>query len=1178
MPELPCRLFSPQAHFQELYQSGLDSREYSHLSIQRKLGKITWEDRSITSLQYCENTHLPRIRVYRNAMDNAKALALKGCVTDEVNQNLTSAQKLALRFHFRLGHIGFQHVQWLGRQGLLGPEGVTMGSKTSFTIPKCAACQFGKQGRTPTAGKRVMFEDSGALSKDKILPGQRIFVDQYESRHPGRTFASKGASSSLKYMGGTLFYDAASGYISINHQHGFTAAETIQSKMSFEQEASQSGVSVSEYHTDNGVFNAQSFMKEIADKGQGIRFSGVSAHHQNGAAENGIKLVVRNARTMMLHVALRWPGYADQDLWPMAMSHAVHLWNHTPKMATGLAPIEIFSGSKSDYNHLLNAHPWGCPVYILEPKLRDGHKIPKWEPRSRRGQFMGISPNHASSVHLVRNLQTGSITPQFHLVFDDFFETVFSKGEQEPDVWPELVTFQSFANDFDDDAYRPDLADEWLNPTELQDRVTNREEERHRVLNSLNTQGRRNDESNNNNRNNRNTATNDNNRRTDSTNEPQIVQPPPTPVATFPEPNDQGVPIVDEPLPALVPPPEPRSERRYPQRNRKPTKRLIEEEGFGFYSAPRNYIFMGRALLSRWRTTQSDYRYIVALLTSVDTLGLEGVHPAIAQFPAALKVSKKDPDSPLFQEAMTGPYREEFLEAMRVEVSELEHHQCWDVVAATAVPEGAKVLPTMWVFKIKRFPDGRVRRFKARLVVRGDFQVEGEDYDEKYAPVVPWSTVRLMLSIAASQGLATRQVDFSNAFVQAHLHETKPIYVKAPPTFHSDVSDQIVLKLNRSLYGLVQAPLYWGNHLRDALVYDHGFTESLTSPCLYYRDGVVILTYVDDCLFFAKDKRQIDALLESIRKKSDLQFTIEDDAFTFLGVQLKTHDDGTVEFLQTGLIDKILKHCNMTECNTKSTPANQTPLGTDANGPSFDKSFDYASIVGMMMYLSSNSRPDIQFAVHQCARFTHCPKRSHGEAILRICRYLQGTKDRGLCFKPTETLKLDCYCDADFAGLYNVEHHQDPVCVKSRTGFCLTLGDCPLLWVSKLQTEIALSTTEAEYIALSQAIRELLPMRALFQEVGTTLKLKCAIPTILHSTVFEDNNGALSLATSPKISPRTKHIAVKYHHFRSKIGSDKGIIIQRVDTKEQKADIFTKGLGAQQFDYIRRLVMGWPNT
>jgi hypothetical protein len=157
--------------------------------------------------------------------------------------------------------------------------------------------------------------------------------------------------------------------------------------MRFEQEALQSGVSVDCYHTDNGVFKAREFQAELTEKGQGICFSGVSAHFQNGAAENGIKLVVHNARTMMLHVALRWPGFAEQELWLMAMSHAVHLWNHTPKMGSGLAPIKVFTGSKTDYTHLLNVQPWGCPVYVLEPKLRDGHKLPKWEPRSKRGQY-----------------------------------------------------------------------------------------------------------------------------------------------------------------------------------------------------------------------------------------------------------------------------------------------------------------------------------------------------------------------------------------------------------------------------------------------------------------------------------------------------------------------------------------------------------------------------------------------------------------------------------------------------------------------------------------------------------------------------------------------------------------------------------------------------------------------
>jgi hypothetical protein len=143
IPDLPCRLFSPQAHFQELFQSGLDPRETSAFTIKRNNGVITWETGSPTTLNFCETTHLPRLCVYRKALDSAKALALKGCVTDEVNQNLTSKRKLALCFHFRLGHIAFQHVQWLGRQGLLGPEGVKMG-KDALAAPKCAVCQFGK--------------------------------------------------------------------------------------------------------------------------------------------------------------------------------------------------------------------------------------------------------------------------------------------------------------------------------------------------------------------------------------------------------------------------------------------------------------------------------------------------------------------------------------------------------------------------------------------------------------------------------------------------------------------------------------------------------------------------------------------------------------------------------------------------------------------------------------------------------------------------------------------------------------------------------------------------------------------------------------------------------------------------------------------------------------------------
>jgi hypothetical protein len=143
---------------------------------------------------------------------------------------------------------------------------------------------------------------------------------------------------------------------------------------------------VKTYHTDNGVFTSKEFMAELFEKGQGIRYCGVSAHFQNGVAENAIKNVTTRARTMMIHAALRWPDCTDRDLWPLAMSHAVYLHNVAPSQTTGQSPISLFTRTEQNPLALKDEHVWGCPTYVLAPKLKDGQKIPKWEPRSKRGQ------------------------------------------------------------------------------------------------------------------------------------------------------------------------------------------------------------------------------------------------------------------------------------------------------------------------------------------------------------------------------------------------------------------------------------------------------------------------------------------------------------------------------------------------------------------------------------------------------------------------------------------------------------------------------------------------------------------------------------------------------------------------------------------------------------------------
>ena len=161
----------------------------------------------------------------------------------------------------------------------------------------------------------------------------------------------------------------------------------------------------------------------------------------------------------------------------------------------------------------------------------------------------------------------------------------------------------------------------------------------------------------------------------------------------------------------------------------------------------------------------------------------------------------------------------------------------------------------------------------------------------------------------------------------------------------------------------------------------------------------------------------------------------------------------------------------------------EAPLGTGSNVSEAKRDWtnSYASVIGMMLYLESNIRPDISFAVHQCDRFTHNTKVSQETAMKRICRHIQGTKDNGLVFNPSKKLVVDYYADADFAGLWGHEDTQNPICDSSRTGFVVTFTNCPLLWVSKIQTEIALSTIHSEYVALSHYVRALLPLKFLIK-------------------------------------------------------------------------------------------------
>jgi hypothetical protein len=206
----------------------------------------------------------------------------------------------------------------------------------------------------------------------------------------------------------------------------------------------------------------------------------------------------------------------------------------------------------------------------------------------------------------------------------------------------------------------------------------------------------------------------------------------------------------------------------------------------------------------------------------------------------------------------------------------------------------------------------------------------------------------------------------------------------------------------------------------------------------------------------------------------------EDDPAGFLGVTLaRDPETGLLEMKQTGLIKRVIKALGFDNelVKGKYTPSESKPLFKNLNCETARGAFSYSSVVGMLLYLSGHTRPDITLAVNCCAQYMFCPKHLHELALKCIGHYLKQTSDHGMVMNPSsDVCKIDAYPDADFAGMYGHEYHTDPACAKSRTGFNITFAECPVFWQSKLQTETALSMMEAKIIAPSACCRERFPI------------------------------------------------------------------------------------------------------
>ncbi len=516
----------------------------------------------------------------------------------------------------------------------------------------------------------------------------------------------------------------------------------------------------------------------------------------------------------------------------------------------------------------------------------------------------------------------------------------------------------------------------------------------------------------------------------------------------------------------------------------------------------------------------------------------------------------------------------EFMQAVIKEVN--GHMDCknWTLKKRSKVPGDIQIVPSVWLMQRKRdLTTNEIKLHKARLNLHGGKQIYRMNYFETYKPVVTWFAIRLMIIFGIIFCWALCQVNFVMAYPQAPIE--MDIYMELPQgiqTAQGNSKDH-VLKLEMNIYSQKQAGRVWNSFLVDKLL-SIGFATSLIDDCVLFRDDIIFMVYMDDGIFLGNDDSKLQ---EAIKEIQDLGLNIEDQGHPadYVGVNIKKQRDGSYEFTQRALIDSIISDVGLKDAKVKPVPAKVSlQLHAFKDESPFDLNFNYRSAVSKLNYLAQTTRPDIMYATHQIAKYLSDPRQSHGKAILYLVRYLKKTRDLGLQFKPDPKKGFECYCDANFSGNWNKAFAAvDPNTAKSRSGWIIFYAGCPISWASKLQSQVALSTTEAKYIAMSQSLCDLIPVMNLLEEMREQdFQVICTKPHV-YCKVFKDNSGALELARLPKLHPRTKHINVCYHHFREHVR--KGLInIFPIDTKDQIADALTKALAQNDLQRHCRYMCG----
>ena len=497
-----------------------------------------------------------------------------------------------------------------------------------------------------------------------------------------------------------------------------------------------------------------------------------------------------------------------------------------------------------------------------------------------------------------------------------------------------------------------------------------------------------------------------------------------------------------------------------------------------------------------------------------------------------------------FREAVTGPEKESWIPSIKSELKSHVDNGTWRVIERRRMKNTVKM---KWVFRKKINADGSIR-YKSRLVVCGYSQIEGEDYFNTHAPTLSLGSLRILIAIASRFKLNLHNIDIKTAFLYGMIDAD--INCEIPGGIAEFLADSIanfsdpVLQLQRAIYGLKQAGYVWLQTYMRSLK-SWGFKQCQTDPCVFMKrmNGRVLITavYVDDTIIMHQSNADLNWLLKQIGKH--YQFTNEGELRWALGMEVGRTTGGHYWIGQQRYIDKMKQLFEPIRKKVTTPLQSGLRLHLPGDSPTLDPT-TYKRLLGSILYVAVATRPDIAFSCSYLARFSTDPRRVHYDQLLRVLQFLVDTVDHVIVFDKNDGFKG--FADASLESCKKTG--------KSTTGYVLFYAGGPVLWRSFLQTVVADSTGEAEYMALSPLCKEVIFASQLCAEVEFPAK----IPVL----VFDDSEPAIAIAMGTGLTKRSRSIRLSFHNVRDCVATNT-VTIEKVSGKTNPADILTKALSTE---------------